>query len=123
MTTNFYWHDDQLVCQAPCEHCANTTVIHVGQYAGGWSFGFRGWTDEQSPFGFPVMSRVDWREVLKRPGRLVDEHDRVEPDPAAWLDSLEAPGLAQIRKENGLSHGYVWDRDAEGFRITTDEFS
>ena len=136
MGTNFYWHDDALVCKNACEHCANTSVIHVGKRSAGWSFGFRGWphllVDEEhpdwgfvteSPFGFPVMSRSDWRKVFARPGRLVSEYGDEQIDPPVWLDLLVPPSLAEIRHENELSGGHVWHRDAEGFRVTTREFS
>lgn len=122
MGTNFYWRDIDLVCPNPCQHCGQQTVFHVGKSSGGWSFGFRGYTEEESPFGFPVMSRADWRKVFARRGELTSEYRVEVDDPVAWLDELEPPTLPQIRNESSWSQ-YVWPRDAEGFRITNTEFS
>lgn len=119
--------------------------IHVGHEAAGWSFGFRGYRHEPldvehpeygyndwSPFGFPVRSRADWRRVFTdRTGNLVDEYGREEPDPVAWLDSLEPPNGEQQRREwscEWMGPHWVRDperewRDPEGFRFTGVEFS
>lgn len=130
MGTNFYWH------QTACPTCKRFDVLHVGKRSGGWSFGFRGYRheteDAQSPTGFPVESRADWRKVFTEiPGRLVDEYGREEPDPLAWLDALEAPTLEQQRSEWSRERmGPFWQpddprewRDAEGFRFSNCEFS
>ena len=133
MGTNFYWRDN------PCQHCERYEEIHVGKRSAGWSFGFRAWPhrpmspahpewgfDPQSPFGFPVESRADWRQVFAtRPGVLVDEYGRVEEDPVAWLDALEAPSLPKQSWEDHQAGRFVRDgyRDAEGFRFGAYEFS
>jgi hypothetical protein len=136
--TNFEWRD------VPCGHCGRSDPeIHVGKRSAGWSFGFQGYphqlVDEahpdwgfgpQSPFGFPVMSRADWRTVFTttRPGTLVDEYGQTVDDPVAWLDALPAPDADQIARERAwmvLPTWYVDDdwRDPEGFRFTAREFS
>lgn len=141
MGTNFYWHDQA------CGSCGRFEVIHVGKRSAGWSFGFRGYRHElmdpahpdwgydyQSPFGVPVRSRDDWRQVLTgRPGRLVDEYREQVDDPIAWLNELAAPTAEQQRKEESPewqgtfgrplgSDPREW-RDTEGFRFYDGEFS
>lgn len=134
MGTNFYWHDDALVCMNACDHCAADAVIHVGKRSAGWSFGFRAWT-EDSLFEFEIRSRADWRKVFTdRAGSLVDEYGRVEEDPVAWLEALQPPDAVQINWENAQRSG--WDssfyskhfadrewRDSDGFHFGAYEFS
>lgn len=139
MGTNFFWRFNA------CDHCERYNEAHVGKRSGGWSFGFRAWPhklmdenypdwgyDPESPFGFEVMSRADWREVFTVwLGRLFDEYGREEPDPLAWLDGLAVPDAEQIGKEDspewlGPYADTVRDRqhrDAEGFRFGAYEFS
>lgn len=141
MGTNYFWRDQ------PCGTCGRYDEVHVGKSSAGWSFMFRAhphalmrdqqgdeqpeWGyDRESPFGFPVMSRADWRTVFAgRRGELWDEYGRrVDEDPTAWLDRLEPPLGEQIAWEEGNSHwpSYMektgW-RDAEGFRFDDREFS
>lgn len=135
MGTNYYWH------QQICDHCHRSDAVHVGKQSAGWSFGFRGWPhqlmnaehpdwgfDPESPFGKPVMSRADWREIFAAnpAGRLVSEYRTQIDDPLAWIDGLMVPDQQQIRNEEAMYGTYVFpadSRDAEGFRVTTTEFS
>lgn len=137
--TNFFWHD-----RPRRFNRSHDQTVHVGKRSAGWSFGFRAWPhqlanenhidwgyDTESPFGFPVMSRTDWRRVFtERRGWLVDEYGRREADPAAWLDALVRPDLKQRAWENSPAargpYGGRRDgehRDAEGFRFYAGEFS
>lgn len=136
MGTNYYWHD------SPCDSCGRHETIHVGKSSGGWSLLFRAWPhelvdsefpdwgyDPSSPFGFPVVSRADWRKVFReRRGLLVSEYGTQIDDPVAWLEALQAPDKEQIAKEAGwLAEGRYWrepdPRDADGFRFCREEFS
>lgn len=126
MSTEFYWEDGELACPAPCAHCAHSTRFHVGHQAGGWSFIFRAWPQGQSPFGFEVSSRADWRNVFARRGRLADEYGKEYLDPIGWLNDLKAPNAEQIHKETLWLGGWAAEdtpRDPEGFRIKAYEFS
>lgn len=143
MGTNFYWHYNI------CQYCGRHDSAHVGKRSMGWSFSFRAWPhklqDEsfpdwgyhpESPFGFEVMSRADWRRVFEEfPGTLYDEYNREEAeDPIAWLMGLEAPTQEQLNWES--AQRYTWNseaftnayerfehRDPEGFRFGAYEFS
>lgn len=140
MGTNYYWHDK------PCGSCGRFEVMHVGKSSAGWSFAFRGYRhelmnaefpewgyDPSSPFGFPVVSRADWRKVFtERPGELWNEYgNRIDENPEAWLDRLEAPMAQQQEWEQGQRSRSRWHdeddardwRDAEGFRFWGGEFS
>ncbi|WP_433731062.1 hypothetical protein ACQP2Y_21720 [Actinoplanes sp. CA-051413] len=141
MGTNFFYRTNV------CGHCDRYQEVHVGKRSAGWSFGFRGYPhtlfdvehpewgyDTESPFGFPVLSRADWRKVFAdTPGELWDEYGRRVDEPAVWLDQHEAPDDAQIRKEEGMTSIAWWVdgyspgarswRDAEGFRFDVGEFS
>jgi len=103
MGTNYFWRD------RICVPCGRYDEIHIGKGAGI----FRGYRhvlldaehpdwgyEHESPFGEPVLSRVDWIRVLTdRPGELWDEYGhRVDEGPVAW-------------------------RDPEGFRFYAGEFS
>jgi hypothetical protein len=125
VTTEFYWHDSELACPNPCAHCRHDTVFHVGHQAGGWSFIFQTFDADRSPFGFPVLSRADWRKVLVRKGRILDEYGREVEDPPGWLDELVAPDAAQVHKETVWLGGWRAEdlpRDPEGFRIQSHQF-
>lgn len=141
MGTNFYWRD------SPCTHCERFEEIHVGKRSAGWSFGFRAYPhrlmnadypdwgfDPQSPFGFEVASRADWRKVFAdRPGKLFTEYREEIEDPIAWLDGLQPPDADQIAKEDSMRNGPSWAdmrwhrerewRDPEGFHFGAYEFS
>lgn len=140
MGTNFYWRES---CLNPCDHCG-LPDFHVGKRSAGWSFGFRAWRTvlmdddhpdwghiEESPFGFEVRSRADWRRVFtSRSGLLMNEYGDVIDDAVAWLDALTPPDADKVRWEDEhLSRGYFrldsaeeW-RDREGFRFCAREFS
>lgn len=126
-----------------CTCCGRYDEIHVGKKSWGWSFGFRAYRHEllnvdhpewghepESPLGFPVMSRADWRKVLtETPGELWDEYgEQVQGDPVAWLDEWEPPDAKQIATEEANTHWppYMtrtgW-RDPDGFRFDDREFS
>lgn len=134
MGTNYYWRDQ------PCGTCRRFEQVHVGKQSGGWSFLFRAWPHQlmdvnhpgwgfepQSLFGFPVLSRADWRTVFTtRDGQLWDEYGKQVDDPTAWLDGLTVPDAAQIAKEATWMGGWRSEdepRDPEGFRISTADFS
>lgn len=136
MGTNFYWRD------SPCGTCGRYEEIHVGKRSAGWSFGFRAYPhrlmnaehpdwgyDPESPFGFPVLSRVDWRRVFtERTGVLRDECGQDVVDPLAWLDELAAPDRAQQMREDMWRRSPDWYaerewRDVEGFHFYAGEFA
>jgi hypothetical protein len=140
--TNFFYRTNI------CDHCDRYQDIHVGKRSAGWSLAFRGYPhelfdashpdwgyDPESPFGFPVVSRTDWRKAFTdTPGELWDEYGRrVDEQPVVWLDQCIPPDQAQIRKEaemtsvpwwvDGYSPGARSWRDVEGFRFDVGEFS
>lgn len=142
MGTNFHYRTNI------CGHCDRYQEIHVGKRSAGWSFAFRGYPhvlfdvehpewgyDHESPFGFAVLSRADWRKVFAdTPGGLWDECGRrVDGDLVTWLNQHEAPDAAQIGKERAMTSTAWWSdsyspgsrawRDAEGFRFDAGEFS
>ncbi len=134
MGTNYYWREQQ------CKSCKRYAEVHVGKSSAGWCFLFRihehrlmaednpEWGyDPESPFGYPVLSRDDWRGVFtSRTGALFDEYGQEVTDPLAWLDGLEAPDAEQIRLEDARMrswHSEPYQRDPEGFRTQTREFS
>lgn len=139
MGTNFYYR------HASCDSCGRYEETHVGKRSAGWSFGFRGYRHEledearpdwgyvtSSPFGFPVLSRADWRKVfVEHPGELRDEYGETIYDPLGWLDALPPPDVDKLSWENSLeANGSFYDptdprrwRDAEGFRFWDGEFS
>lgn len=136
MGTNFYYRIDV------CQPCGRYTEVHVGKQSAGWSFGFRAYQhrlmnadhpewgfDPQSPLGFPIVSRADWRKAFtERAGELWDEYGRRASDPLIWLGNLLAPDPAQRHKEDQMTSypswmdGSAW-RDPEGFRFDLREFS
>lgn len=142
MGTNFYYRTNICTC------CDRYDEAHVGKNSGGWSFAFRAYPhdlfntdhpdwgyDPQSPFGFPILSRADWRKAFTdTASELWDEYGhRVEGDPSIWLASLERPDVNQVRKEQKMTSIPYWAgsyspgaqswRDAEGFRFDAGEFS
>jgi hypothetical protein len=138
MGTNYYWRD------APCNECGRYDEHHVGKSSAGWSFGFRAYphllsSDEHpewghypcSPFGFPVLTRADWRRVFtERTGQLWDEYRRLVDDPVVWLDGLKPPGEAAREWEDGMLGSSTFRvpadtewRDPEGFHFYAGEFS
>ena len=140
MSTNFYWNDH------PCGTCGRYDAVHVGKRSMGWSFNFHALigksllNDDKSDtiFGFDVISRRDWKRVFtERHGFLVDEYGERIDDPLTWIDELEPPDDAQIKRENdqlgryGVTmslrqsqlypHNLDW-RDDEGFWFSLHEF-
>jgi hypothetical protein len=133
MSTNIYYRINI------CEPCGRYDAVHVGKTAGGWSFLFRAYphvllNEEhpdwgykyESPFGRPVASTTDWREVFSAvPGELWNQYDRITTmSPLEWVDMLGKPTSAQIKKEESMTryHDPQQYRDAEGFRFTANEF-
>lgn len=141
MGTNYYWHE---ACAGPCEHCG-LQPVHVGKSSAGWSFGFRAYKHEivddehpdwgyrfESPFGYPILSRADWRRVFtERTGELIDEYGQKVDHPLVWLDNLKPPDGGQRAKEWSREWmGPYWRldadrewRDEDGFRFYAGEFS
>lgn len=124
---------DYLYRTDTCAACTHYTEIRIGDVTPGWSFRFRGYPHDV--FGFPVRSRADWRRAFtERPGEVWDEYghrvgDALDADgfpvcdmtPLVWLDALDAPDDAQVRREDELAD-YSWSggrgwRDTEGFRF------
>lgn len=130
MGTNFEWRERAPLRELLCGSHGRYRTVHVGKQSGGWSFSFRAWPEDVSPFGFPVLSRADWRRVFtERRGSLWDEYGRRRDDPVAWLDDLEPPDATQQDWEE-FHMGPYWRpdparewRDAEGFRFTAAKFS
>lgn len=116
-----------------CECCGRYDEAHIGKKSMGWSFAFRAYGGphaDESPFGFDVHSRADWRRALATvAGKVFDEYGReVEERPLLWLGGLEPPDRRQQVFENEESHYPIWYdrtawRDAEGFRFESREFS
>lgn len=134
MGTNYYWRDQ------PCAGCGRYEQLHVGKSSAGWCFLFRIYEHRleseehpewgygpESPLGFPVLSRSDWRSVFTgRPGELWDEYGRKVPDPVEWIDALAAPTAAAVQVEDDRMRSWgskPYGRDPEGFRTETREFS
>jgi hypothetical protein len=115
-----------------CDGCGRYDEAHIGKQSAGWSFLFRAYGGphaDESPFGFDVRSRADWRRVLETvKGRVVDEYDREVDEPLVWLDGHRPPDGAQRAFEEtpGFYPSYYdrteW-RDTEGFRFEPREFS
>ncbi len=129
MGTNFYWRD------RPCGECGRYTEVHVCKSRSTWRAHFHTLLDElhpdwgylhESPFGFPVLSLADWRQVFtERPGELWNEYGEQIPDPLAWLAGAQPwqPGPDGWRfLDADIKSGMGW-RDAEGFRFYAGEFS
>jgi hypothetical protein len=137
MGTNFFWLD------SPCDHCGRYETIHVGKSSGGWTFSFRAYRHQlsddehpewgyshESPFGYPVLSRNDWRKVFDtRDGFLKNEYGTCILDPVKWVDALAGPTPEERYKEDQEIRRSIFQlpaheewRDAEGFRFKTVEF-
>jgi hypothetical protein len=129
MGTNYYWHD------RPCEHCGRYEDIHVGKSQHTWRAYFHALLDDEhpdwgyqdeSPFGFPVLSLADWRRVFnERPGELWDEYGRRINDPLAWLAEAKPwqPGPDGWKYlDEDIRSGRGW-LDGEKYRFHAGEFS
>lgn len=125
-----------------CSCCKRYDEAHIGKKSYGWSFSFQaylhelvdaehpdwGYTEE-SPFGFPVLSRADWlRALAEVKGDVFDEYGTEVETPVTWLAMLEPPDVHLRRREDDMTTypAYMertgW-RDAEGFRFEPREFS
>jgi hypothetical protein len=130
MGTNWYWRD------SPCGFCGRFEEIHVGKSG----FTFRAYRHElmnteypdwgynqESPFGFPVLSVADWRRVFTdRPGSLWDEYGKqADETPLDWLASMPPWQITPDRQrwlDSDMATGDGW-LDAEGYRFYAGEFS
>ncbi len=130
MGTNYVWRD------RPCSTCDRYDEIHVCKSGHTWrayphrlfneahpDWGF----DPASPFGFPVLSIVDWRTVFTtRPGTLWNEYGEQIPDPVAWLDAIR-PLNDEVKERycgwyaRDLADGIDWF-DPAGYFFHTGEF-
>ena len=124
----------------------------VGVSAIGWSFLFQGYRHilidsdhpewgyrEDSPFGYPIVSRQDWiRAIAGHPGTLTDEYGRDHPDCLAWLTNMTPPDVtkeklmeeewwhmadaATVAYQIDRRQRFYW-RDEEGFRFCGENMS
>lgn len=130
MGTNFYYRIRN------CASCGRYEDIHVGKRSGTWRAYPHKLMDEahpdwgyeiESPFGFEVRSREDWRKVFKTiPGELWTEYHEQIPDPIAWLEEQKPwkPSLPNFQEflNDDIRQGRGW-LDAEGYRFYRYEFS
>lgn len=128
MGTNYYYRINN------CTSCGRFEDIHVGKRSGTWrayphklqdkdhpEWGY----DPESPFGFEVMSREDWRRVFTEiKGELWTEYKELIPDALAWLDEQKPwtptpDGLRYLNGDIQLGRGWL---DANGFKFYSGEF-
>ncbi len=123
MGTNYYYRTNF------CSSCLRSSQIHVGKKNSGWTFHFHGYRSKTGA-SQNIVCVADWiRMFSATPGVLVDEYDRVIPDPLQFLAELERPSKAQQRSEDSPERrssrpdqATEW-RDEEGFTFYDGEFS
>ena len=118
MGTNYYWHNEVPPCPT-CGHNAST-VIHIGKSSIGWEFHFHG-TEE-------IRSWKDWKDLVSRKGRIVDEYGRVI-SPADFADIVESCygqnhfDYSQAKYAGDSYYLATLWKDSEGYSFSFGEFS